>query len=250
MPGFFSFGFFGTITRMKTPENIYIKNIGEHGGLSVWLVDGERVRKDIDENFVQYDHHARFRFIPANEIWIDQETNADERKYFLENISRERKFMAQGMTLEEAVEKADALEKHERREDARVKNILHAHHARKKALEKIRKEKLPEYSSDTVSVYLVYGEFVRDFYLVEYAEGGHDLVYSFIPKGEVWIEEILHPSEQKFIVLHELHERFLMSQGKDYPHAHKGATIIEDHFRENPEGLEARIQEELEKNTS
>ncbi len=238
---------------MKTPENakdIRIKNIGEHDGLSVWLVDGERVRKDIDENFVQYDYHARFRFIPAGEVWIDQETNEDERKYFLENISRERRFMSEGMTLEEAVEKADALEKRERREDPRVKNILHAHHARKLALEKIRKEKLDEYSSDTIRVYLVYGEFVRDIYLVEYAEGGHDLVYSFIPKGEVWIEEVLHPSERKFIVLHELHERFLMSQGKDYPHAHKGATIIEDHFRENPEGLAARIQEELLKNNS
>ncbi|MBI2120586.1 MAG: hypothetical protein HYT94_03110 [Parcubacteria group bacterium] len=233
---------------MKKNEHIYLQSIGEHEGLSVWLVDGEKIRKDIDENFVQYDHHARFRFIPADEIWIDQETNKDERKYFLENISWERKFMKEGMTLEEAVEKADKLEARERRESLRVKNILTAHHMRKKALEKIRKEKLCEYSSDTVQVYLVYGEFVRDFYLVEYAEGGHDLVYSFIPRGEIWIEEVLHPSEQKFIILHELHERFLMSQGKDYPHAHKGATIIEDHFRENPEGLEERIREELLKN--
>jgi hypothetical protein len=233
---------------MKTHENIYIKNIGEHSGLSVWLVDGERVRKDIDENFVQYDHHARFRFIPANEIWIDQETNEDERKYFLENISREREFMAQGMTLEEAVEKADKIEARERRDSPRIKNILNAHHARKTALEKIRKEKLNKYSTDAIHVYLVYGEFVRDFYLVEYAEGGHDLVYPFIPKGEVWIEEVLHKTEREFIILHELHERFLMSQGKNYPHAHKGATIIEDHFREHPEGLEVRIQEELEKN--
>lgn len=234
---------------MKKNEDIHIKNIGEHEGLSVWIVDGEKVRKNIDENFVQYDHHARFRFIPSDEIWIDEETNEDERKYFLENISWERKFVSEGMTLEEAVEKADKLEARERRESPRIKNILHAHHVRKTALEKIRKEKLTEYSSNTVAVYLVYGEFVRDIYLTEYAEGGHDLVYSFIPQGEVWIEELLHPSERKFIILHELHERFLMSQGKDYPHAHKGATIIEDHFRENPNGLEARIQEELLKNS-
>lgn len=233
---------------MKKNQDVYIKNTGEHDGFSVWLVDGELVRKNIDENFVQYDHHARFRFIPSDEIWIDQETNATERSYFIENILREKKFMSEGMTLEEAVEKADKIEAHERREDPRIKTILKAHNTRKKALEKIRKEKLDEYSSDDIHVYLVYGEFVRDIYLVEYAEGGHDLVYSFIPRGEVWIEEVLHPSERKFIVLHELHERYLMSQGKDYPHAHKGATIIEDHFRENPEGLVERIREELEKN--
>lgn len=233
---------------MKRNEDVYIKNIGERDGLSVWLVNGEKIRKDIDENFVQYDHHGRFPFIPSNEIWIDRETNEDERKYFLEHVSREREFMGQGMTLEEAVEKADKRETHERHESPRIKNILHAHHARKKALEKIRKEKLEEYSTDSLHVYLVYGEFVRDLYLVGYSEGGHDLVYSFIPRGEVWIEEVLHPSERKFIILHELHERYLMSEGKDYPNAHKGATIIEDHFRENPEGLEERIREELGKN--
>jgi hypothetical protein len=233
---------------MKNHAGAYIKNIGEYEGLSAWLVDGEKIRKDIDENFVQYDHHARFRFIPNGEMWIDQETNADERKYFIEHALRERAFIGEGSTLEEAVEKADKLEAHERRESPRVKNVLHAHHARKKALEKIRKEKLHEYSTESVRVYLVYGEFVRDLYLVGYSEGGHDLVYSFIPNGEVWIEEILHPTERKFIILHELHERFLMSEGKDYPHAHKGATIIEDHFRENPNGLEERIREELGKN--
>lgn len=235
---------------MKKNDEIHIKRVGEHEGLSVWLVDGEAIRRDVDENFVEYDHHGRFRFIPANEIWIDEETNEEEHPYFLEHISRERAFMKDGATLEEAVEKADKLEARERHESPRVRKILDSHHARQKALEKIRKERLHKYSSETVHVYLVYGEFVRDIYLVEYAEGGHDLVYPFIPRGEVWIEEVLHPSERKFIILHELHERFLMSQGKNYPHAHKGALMIEDRFRENPEGLEERIRQELEKNTA
>lgn len=233
---------------MKKAPNVHKKKVGEHEGLEVWLVDGERVRKEIDENFVEYDHHARFHFIPSNEIWIDGETNEDERKYFLDNISWERKYLAEGITLGEAIEKADALETRERHESQRVKNILASHHARKKALEKIRKEKLGKYSTDSVAIWLVDGEVVRDVYLVEYAEGGHDLVYSFVPRGEIWIEEILHPDERKFIILHELHERFLMAGGKDYPHAHKGATIVEDHYRENPEGLEERIREEMERN--
>lgn len=233
---------------MKKNKDIYLKNIGTHDGLCVWLVNGERVRKDLDENFVQYDHHARFRFIPRNELWIDQETNEEERKYFLETVSKERAYVNQGMTFEEAVEKADTLQQRERRKSPRIKRILRLHHARKKALERIRKKKLHAYSTEFLSVYLVYGKFVRDLYLVEYAEGGHDLVYPFIPQGEVWIEEVLHPRERKFIILHELHERALMLQGKDYKHAHKGATIVEDRFRENPKGLDARIKKELLKN--
>lgn len=233
---------------MKNTNEVRAKNIGTHDGLTVWLVDGERVRKEIDENFVQYDHHARFRFIPADEVWIDQETNEDERKYFLENVSWERKFMSEGMTLEEAIKKADSLEQHDRRSSPRIRRILENHHARKESLEKIHRKKLEEYSTEDLAIWLVDGEIVRGMYLTEYAEGGHDLVYSFVPKGEIWIEEILHPTEQKFIILHELHERFLMSEGKDYPHAHKGATIIEDHYRDHPEELEARIKEELVKN--
>jgi len=233
---------------MRNNEHVYIKKIGEHEGLELWLVDGSAVRRDLDENFTEYEHHARYKFIPANEIWIEKETNEDEWKYFLENIDLERKYMAEGLTLGEAVEKADKIEQRERRQSARIQKILDSHHQRKDALIKIHKQKLEKYSNDKVSVWLIDGEIVRALYMVEYSDGGHDLVYDFVPKNEVWIEEVLNPSDRKFIILHELHERFLMSQGKDYAHAHKGATIVEDHYRENPEGLDERIAEELAKN--
>lgn len=235
---------------MNNKKDFYIKNLGEHDGLTVWLVDGEAVRKEIDENFVQYDHHAWLHFIPTNEIWIDQESVEEERKYFIEHVQREREYLKKGMTLQKALATAAAAEAKERRATTRARRILDADHPRKEALKKIHQKKLEKYSSDDFTVWLIDGEMVRDIYLTEYAEGGHDLVYSFVPHREVWIEQILSPEEQRFIVLHELHERFLISQGKDYLSAHKGATIIEDRFRENGDtaGLEARIQEELAKN--
>ena len=63
---------------MKKHADIYLKDLGIHEGLRVRLVDGELVRKDIDENFVQYDHHPRFRFIPVDEIWIERWENLFE----------------------------------------------------------------------------------------------------------------------------------------------------------------------------
>ena len=114
-------------------------------------------------------------------------------------------------------------------------------------LEKI-KGKIVEKHSGKVKVWLVDGNLVRSFLLLDYCEGGHDLAYPFIPKNEIWIEEAISPEERKFIILHELHERYLMSQVKSYKNAHIGATEVEDHYRENPkEDLEARIKEEMEK---
>lgn len=233
---------------MRNNEGVYLKKIGDHGDLEVWLVDGSLVRRDLDENFTEYEHHARYKFIPANELWIEKDTNEDEWKYFLENVDLERKYISEGMTLEEAVEKANGTEQKDRRRSPRIQKILDSHHARKEAVKKIHKEKLAEWSTDYLSVWRIDGEIVRALYLVDYADGGHDLVYDFVPKKEIWIEEVLDEKERKFILLHELHERFLMSQGKDYPHAHEGATIIEARFRKDPRGLEERMREELAKN--
>ena len=95
----------------------------------------------------------------------------------------------------------------------------------KEILEKIRVKKWSAYS-DIITVWRVDGKIVRDYFLIEYADGGHDKVYSFIPKNEVWIEEVLPDDEAKFILLHELHERYLMCNGKDYALIHVTACWI------------------------
>ena len=89
---------------------------------------------------------------------------------------------------------------------------------------------------------------VRSLFLPDYAEGGHDKVYKFIPKNEIWIEIKLSKRERKFIILHELHERYLMAHGEIYSKAHRSATIIEDYARHHPKELENDIQIELFKN--
>jgi hypothetical protein len=121
--------------------------------------------------------------------------------------------------------------------------------SKKELLEKIHTKKIDQFATH-LHLWLINGEIVRDTVCIEYFDGGHDRVYSFIPVGEIWIEEQLSPKEQLFILLHELHERFLMGQGKDYKHAHRGATQVEDFYRDHSEGLAERIQEEIKKNES
>ena len=39
-------------------------------------------------------------------------------------------------------------------------------------------------------------KFGQKFFLLDYCEGGHDKVYPFIPKNEVWIEKLFHPKKE------------------------------------------------------
>ena len=99
------------------------------------------------------------------------------------------------------------------------------------------------------AVWLVDGALIRKDMNENFVKFADSNQFGFVPKNEFWIEEALFPEERKFIILHELHERCLMDQGKNYKNAHIGATEVEDYYRENPkEDLGARIREEIKKN--
>lgn len=224
----------------------HVKHIDTVGPFAIWLVDGEYVRKELNENFVKFDHHAHFPFIPAHELWIDQETNFIEHPLFVHHFLAERALLDSGVSEGRAHEAANTLEQYARLK-AFASEFAQFKRDKKALLARIKKTALPEYSNNAVRVWIIDGKLVRDFFLIEYAEGGHDRVYTFIPPGEIWVEEVLSETERKFIILHELHERLLMGEGKKYPEAHHGATIIEDHYRDHPAELEDRIREELAK---
>ena len=83
-----------------------------------------------------------------------------------------------------------------------------------------------------VSIWLVDGFAVRNYFDVDFSQGGHDLVKKYIPAGEVWIEKEISPEERKFIVLHEMKERGLMEKGFSYSKAHTQANRLERKSRE------------------
>jgi hypothetical protein len=56
------------------------------------------------------------------------------------------------------------------------------------------------------------------------------------------------PEERRFILLHEMHERYLMSQGWNYNKAHRDSSRIEFKCRLHPEELDGALQEEIRKN--
>lgn len=227
-------------------KNIYLKKIDKIGDYEVWLVNGSYVRKVVNENFVEYDHHFNHNFIPQNEFWIDEQTNHNEWKFFIERMFMEQGLIRTGESNKEASERGAVLEKKERKEELKKEHLDGLTKNRNELLTKIEKKILSKYEGK-VKIWLVDGKMIRDFLLVDFAAGGHDKVYAFIPKDEIWIDEVLHLNEIKFIVLHELSERRFMSEGDKYSEAHKRATLIEDYYRDHESEIKERIKEEIEK---
>jgi len=232
-------------TRKIDGSSLYLRKLDEIRTIAVWTVNGEYVRKAIDEEFTNFGQHYRFRFIPTHEFWIDREHGLGEQQFFIDHLLVEHRLMAGGMPYDKALEKADAVEKKERRKTELIREISGL--PRAGIVENIHKRLLKKYSG-AVKVWVVKGELVRSLYFIDFTEGGHDKVYHFVPKNEVWIDDDIGPGERRFVLLHELHERHLMSLGWAYFKAHNSASKIEYHCRAHPDELEADLRLEIAKN--
>jgi len=225
-------------------KKVYVRKICDVDVFSVWIVDGEYIRTEIDEEFTNYGQHYRFLFIPENEFWIDRESTPGEEGYYIDSMLVMNRLLAKGVSHDEAVRRADVVERRERMKGivlARGIGVL----PRKELLPNIHKKMIKKYSNEKVKVWIVDGELVRDLFFLDFTEGGHDKVYGFVPKGEVWLDDDVRLDERKFVLLHELHERNLMSKGMCYNDAHRDSSRIEFFCRHNPEKLDEEIRKEL-----
>ncbi len=81
-------------------------------GVSVWVVSGRVVRDHLYIDFTLGGHNRRYRFIPRDEIWIDDAVVPAERPIILMHEIRELGLMLnQDMSYEEAHKRASLLEK-------------------------------------------------------------------------------------------------------------------------------------------
>ena len=227
-------------------KKIYLGKIKTVGKYTVWKVDGEYIRKNMNENFVIYDDSNHLSFIPRREFWIEKDSNPKEWNFFITNLVAKNWALESGLNPKKAERAGASAEKRERAKMFHIKNAGKTVLSKEKILKKIHK-KLLKTPGKKISVWLVDGRAVRNLLSLDYEAGGHDRVYNFIPKKEIWIEQTLPKKEQEFILLHELHERFLMAEGKNYPRAHMGAIIVEDYFRNHPKGLKPKIAKEAER---
>src|SRR5712692_4157309 len=89
----------------------YVQCLERRGPVSVWLVNGAYVRKNIDEEFSNFSHHYSCSAIPQDEVWLDQEAVPDEQRFFLHHAVVERELMAQGKDYDTARQEANRQER-------------------------------------------------------------------------------------------------------------------------------------------
>ena len=61
--------------------------------------------------------------------------------------------------------------------------------------------------------------------------GGTNARWSFIPDGEIWIDENLSELDRDATIEHEAKEYKLMSKGMKYGKAHEAANVVERKYR-------------------
>jgi uncharacterized protein len=85
---------------------------------------------------------------------------------------------------------------------------------------------------DKTKIYVVDGNFVRSNIYVDFVLGGHGYIYDFIPKDEIWVEQVQNGADEQYNLTHEIIEYLLMKLCKqDYDKAHEFTAHVEDILR-------------------
>ena len=167
------------------------------------IVDGYKIRNTIDTDFSGVGSHADYPYIPLDELWVDKFLK-QEKSLFLALFKFERSMRGKPFRLiREKAKKTFASKK-------KTKILV------KKTIRK-----------NSLTIRYVDGSSVRSNLDPYFLLGGHDLVYSYIPKKEIWIDIHADPKDEKYTLIHELDERERMSKGMSYGNAHDFALAVE-----------------------
>jgi hypothetical protein len=102
-------------------KGIYLQLYSIRNGISIWIVNGSNVRRDIFPDFGFSGNDLAYYFIPKNEIWIDAQISCEETEYSINCELNERQFMVTGDEYDIAYEKGLREEmkfRNEKREEA------------------------------------------------------------------------------------------------------------------------------------
>lgn len=98
--------------RFKSRSSMRKRLIGTFRGLKVYLVDGLFIRNKIEVDFCLGGTHARWKFIPDGEIWIDECLSDLDRQATIRHEAKEYHEMTKkGLTYLQAHEKANVVER-------------------------------------------------------------------------------------------------------------------------------------------
>jgi len=211
----------------------FLERVGE---FDVFSVDGSEIRKSITKeqalagtdntmaDFLAYGVHdtlrvnGGFRQIPKGEVWIADELIPEEQDIFLQVALVRAQGLLDGLSSQAAYDNSE-----------RVARILRQNMYLEPAV-------VSTFRVDgDITTYIVNGFNVRNWHSTRFIQGGHGMVYDYIPDDAIWIDNTLDPDEYLAVFVHEFVERNLMEGGIKYEDAHEVATLYEYECRETGE---------------
>jgi len=174
------------------------------------VVDGFKIRNTIDVDFAVIGNHDIYSYIDRGEFWFDK-AFVKEKDFFV-RLFQSRSVLTKKYGYECAKEILRT----------KMKAIV----SEKIKLRLIKKEQ-------SFSIYLVNGALVRQAFDPSFCFGGHWLIYKYIPKNEIWIDNVALPKERKYVMVHEIYELRLMKKKMSYNNAHDYACAAEKEARRN-----------------
>jgi hypothetical protein len=101
-------------------HGVYRSFYDRKGGMAIWIVDGTKVRRDLDGDFCFAGNDKLYRFVPPGEIWVDAAISVEELPFTIHHELWLRKLMAQGKSYGDAYEIALAKQMDERDRQSRL----------------------------------------------------------------------------------------------------------------------------------
>ncbi len=96
--------------RVRLPPGVRLRRLGRLAGLLVYVVDGELIRRCLDQDFTMGGNPSRYGYVPANEIWIDGDLSPVDGTATLLHELVEHQRMQGGEEYEVAHDAASAVE--------------------------------------------------------------------------------------------------------------------------------------------
>jgi hypothetical protein len=87
-------------------SGIYRIPLGVREGISIWIVDGYKVRAGIYPDFGLSGNDMAYHFMPPKEIWLDGQMSSEETEFAIQTELLERKLMAAGISYGQAYDSA------------------------------------------------------------------------------------------------------------------------------------------------
>jgi hypothetical protein len=226
--------------------------LGTREKQKIWIVDGDKVCRELYPEFIMGGNDQRYRFNPVDDIWIDNRIAIEELEYTIAHELIERKLMQdKGWSYNRAhTEGGIATEKVMRERDARRVAARKRAAAALVAPERLHADpvcvgdmyKAFYGNRDGCKVWIVDGPRVRKDLYPDFCFGTHDLKSPFVPQNEIWLDSAMSIEEAHYAIMHQRVERKLLAEGKKWEKCYD--TALQVTFDERNHQLElARIHE-------